>query len=264
MLTRVHFTLCLLGWTLHAQTLDVPFLAGRVNDNASLLSAPVRDELEALLKAHEDSTSNQVVVLTIPSLQNESLEAYSIKVAETWKPGQKDKDNGVLLLVAKDDRKVRLEVGDGLEGSLPDITCGQIIRREIVPRFHEGDYAGGIRDGVQAILAAIAGSYQTEPADHSPNNLLFILFIIVLIVVVFFILTRIITRVAAGSSSRESWPTPGQRWKSMSEGWSGETRSSSQGGSSSGRSRRSGGSSSRGGFSGGGGSFSGGGASGRW
>lgn len=173
------------GFTLQAQTLEVPFLAGRVNDNAGLLAASARETLEALLKAHEDSTSNQVVVLTIPSLQGETLEDYSIKVAETWKLGQKDKDNGVLLLVAQDDRKVRIEVGDGLEGSLPDITCGHIIRREIVPRFRDSDYEGGVRAGVEAILGAIAGSYQVEAESGDEPDLKFrILFFSIFLVVV--------------------------------------------------------------------------------
>lgn len=181
----VYLLLCLAGLALHAQTFDVPFLAGRVNDNAALLSAPVREELEAVLKAHEDSTSNQVVVLTIPSLQGEILEEYSIQVAETWKLGQKDKDNGVLLLIARDDRKVRIEVGDGLEGSLPDITCGQIIRREIVSRFRERDYEGGIRNGVQAILAAIAGTYQAEAETGDEPDLMFrVIFFSIFVVVV--------------------------------------------------------------------------------
>ena len=173
------------GFTLQAQTLEVPFLAGRVNDNAGLLAASARETLEALLKAHEDSTSNQVVVLTIPSLQGETLEDYSIKVAETWKLGQKDKDNGVLLLIAQDDRKVRIEVGDGLEGSLPDITCGHIIRREIVPRFRDSDYEGGVRAGVEAILGAIAGSYQVEAESGDEPDLKFrILFFSIFLVVV--------------------------------------------------------------------------------
>ena len=173
------------GFTLQAQTLEVPFLAGRVNDNAGLLAASARETLEALLKAHEDSTSNQVVVLTIPSLQGETLEDYSIKVAETWKLGQKDKDNGVLLLIAQDDRKVRIEVGDGLEGSLPDITCGHIIRREIVPRFRDSDYEGGVRAGVEAILRAIAGSYQVEAESGDEPDLKFrILFFSIFLVVV--------------------------------------------------------------------------------
>jgi len=147
---------------------EVPYLGGRVNDTADLLSAGTEQELEALLKAHEDSTSNQVVVLTIPSLENEPIEEFSIKVVDTWKLGQKGKDNGVLLLVAKDDRKVRIEVGRGLEGELTDALCAQIIRNEIVPNFKAGDYDRGVKAGVDAILGAIAGSYT---ADASGSGL---------------------------------------------------------------------------------------------
>lgn len=152
----------------HAQTSDIPYLAGRVNDYANLLSQNTSAELEAVLKAHEDSTSNQVAVLIIPSLAGAALEEYSIKVVETWKLGRADKDNGVLLLIVRNDRKMRIEVGDGLEGNLPDITCGRIIRSEITPRFKAGDYDAGVRDGVHAILAAIQGAYTAE--EESTNQ----------------------------------------------------------------------------------------------
>ena len=141
---------------------EVPYLTGHVNDAAGLLTSSTHAELESLLREHEDSTSNQVAVLIVPGLEGESLEEYSLKVAETWKLGRKGKDNGVLLLVARDERKVRIEVGRGLEGDLTDLTCGMIIRNEIVPRFRDGDYDGGVRAGVMAILAAIKGSYKPE------------------------------------------------------------------------------------------------------
>lgn len=146
--------------------LEVPPLKGRVNDTAGLLSPGTAALLESLLKTHEDSTSNQVALLTIASLEGEALEGFSMRVAEAWKLGQAKKDNGVLLLVARDDRQVRIEVGGGLEGVLPDITCGRIIRNEIVPRFREGDYDGGVLHGTGAILAAIGGVYPAEaPAE---------------------------------------------------------------------------------------------------
>ena len=148
---------------------EVPFLSGHVNDVAGILSASTRSELESVLKAHEDSSSNQVVVLTVPSLEGESLEEYSLKVAETWKLGQKGKDNGVLLLVSRGERKVRIEVGRGLEGDLTDLTCGLIIRHEIVPRFRDGDYDAGVRDGVFAILAAIRGSYAADEGSTAAD-----------------------------------------------------------------------------------------------
>jgi uncharacterized protein len=148
-----------------ARGTEIPYLAGRVNDNAELLSADTRRDLETTLTQHEDSTSNQIVVLTVSSLESESIEEFSIRVVDTWKLGQKGKDNGILLLVAKDDRQVRIEVGRGLEGDLTDALCAQIIRREIVPNFKGGDYDRGVRAGVEAIIGAIAGSYTADDTD---------------------------------------------------------------------------------------------------
>lgn len=167
------------------RALDVPSLSGRVNDTARMLSPQTLAELEAALKAHEDSTSNQVVVLTVPSLEGDPIEDYSMKVAETWKVGQRGKDNGVILVVARDDRKVRIEVGGGLEGALPDITCGRIIRREIVPHFREGDYDAGVRDGTLAILGAIQGTYRpSEGTARRPGLKSWTLFFGIFLVVV--------------------------------------------------------------------------------
>ena len=117
--------------------LEVPFLSGRVIDETGVLSAESKLSIENKLKEHEKATSNQVVVLIIPSLEGEVLEEYSLKVATTWKLGQKKKDNGVLLLIAKEDRKLRIEVGYGLEGSLTDALCSRIIRKEITPSFKQ-------------------------------------------------------------------------------------------------------------------------------
>ena len=148
---------------------DVPLLTGRVVDNANILSASTVTRLTELLRAHEDSTSNQVAVLTIATLGGEDINEYSMRVAEAWKLGTRAHDNGLLLLVARDDRNVRIEVGRGLEGVLPDITCGAIIRHEIIPRFREGDYDGGVSAGVEAILAALKGSY-TPPAEKQASD----------------------------------------------------------------------------------------------
>jgi len=148
---------------------DVPLLTGRVTDNAGILSAETVRTLTGLLREHEDSTSNQVAVLTIASLEGEPLESYSMRVADAWKLGRKEKDNGVLLLIVRDDRKVRIEVGRGLEGNLPDITAGRIIRSVMVPRFSQGDYDGGVRAGVDAILASLRGSYSPPPEKEGPD-----------------------------------------------------------------------------------------------
>lgn len=159
----VLFLLILSGNCLLAQ--GVPFLSGRVNDYAAMLSPQTVSELEGILKAHEQMTTNQAAVLTVPSLEGQLLEEFSMKVAEAWKLGQKEKDNGVLFLIARDDRKVRIEVGEGLEGTLTDARCSQIIRNEIVPQFKKGDYNGGIRAGVQAIIRTIEGTYTAEEGE---------------------------------------------------------------------------------------------------
>ncbi|MGB0929853.1 MAG: TPM domain-containing protein, partial [Chitinophagales bacterium] len=122
---------------------EVPYLSSRVNDYGNVLSDAAEQQLERILKIHEDSTSNQIVVLTIGSLEDEFLEGYSEKVATTWKLGTKNNDNGVLLLVSVLDRKMRIEVGYGLEPYLTDAKSSRIIRNVITPSFRQGDYDGG-------------------------------------------------------------------------------------------------------------------------
>lgn len=153
-----------------AAALDVPYLSGRVNDEAGVLGAAASQSLEAELKAYEDKTGQQIVVLTLASLEGEPLEDFSLKVARTWKLGRKGKDDGILILVARDDHKVRIEVGYGLEGPLPDALCGRIIRREMVPRFRAGDYAGGVSAGAQAVIAALAGTYSPSPEPRRSRS----------------------------------------------------------------------------------------------
>ena len=144
----------------------VPGLWGmRVHDEAKVLSASGAEQLEARLKAYEDSTSNQIAILIVPSLDGEVLEEYSLRVAEKWKLGQKDKDNGVLLLVAVEDRKMRIEVGQGLEGVLTDALSNRIIRNEIAPEFRRGDYEAGVVAGVNGIVKAIGGEYTATDTD---------------------------------------------------------------------------------------------------
>ncbi|MBX3307473.1 MAG: TPM domain-containing protein [Nitrospira sp.] len=150
----------------HALALDVPPLTGRVVDLAHVLPQATVEALTARLTAHEGQSSNQVAVLTIPSLEGESLEEFAHRVATTWKLGRKGTDNGVLLLVAIEERKVRIEVGYGLEGVLTDIRSAQIIRNEIVPRFRAGHLSDGILEGTQAIVKTIEGTYQA--AENIP------------------------------------------------------------------------------------------------
>jgi uncharacterized protein len=134
---------------------NVPYLTGRVTDDAEILSSAVRKSLTERLKAHEDRTGNQIAVLTVPSLEGESIEEYAEAVFREWKLGQKGKDNGILVLVAPNDRRMRIEVGYGLEGVLPDSLAGSIIRNGMTPKFKTGDYDGGIDAGVSAILMVL-------------------------------------------------------------------------------------------------------------
>jgi len=165
-LLRIVIITAFFSAALHSQ--GVPFLSGRVNDYAGILSSETHTELESVLAAHEKSTTNQIAVLTIRSLEGAVLEDYSIKVAGTWKLGQKGKNNGVLLLIAKDDRKVRIEVGYGLEATLTDANCSQIIRNEIVPRFKSGDFDGGVKSAINAIIGTLGGTYIAEtPGDDT-------------------------------------------------------------------------------------------------
>jgi uncharacterized protein len=149
---------------------DVPYLTGRVVDNAEILKPPTRDRITALLKTHEDKTSNQIAVLTLPTLDGESVEGYATRVFEAWKLGQKGKDNGVLVVVVPNDRKMRIEVGYGLEGTLPDVAAARIIRNVMTPAFKAGDYDKGVSEGVAAIVAQLEGQGDASGAPVSPAD----------------------------------------------------------------------------------------------
>jgi uncharacterized protein len=141
----------------------VPYLSGRIVDEAGLLSPAARDRVTAMLKAHEEATGNQVAVLTLPTLEGESVEDYAVRVFEDWKLGQKDKDNGVLVLVVPQDRRMRIEVGYGLEGVLTDAAASRVIRDLMTPRFREGNYDVGIESGVTGILQVLEGRQPRDP-----------------------------------------------------------------------------------------------------
>lgn len=145
-----------------ARGAETPYLTGRVNDYAGILSQSVKDSLGSILKDHELRTSNQVVVLTINSLEGESIEDFANKVFNEWKLGQKDRDNGILIVVVPGERRMRIEVGYGLEGVLPDISAGRIIQNVMAPLFREGDFNGGITAGVESVLSILEGG--EEPA----------------------------------------------------------------------------------------------------
>ncbi len=221
----------------------VPVLKDRVTDQAGLLSSATKLKLEQFLSEFEASDSTQMAVLTVPSLEGEALDAYALKVAESWGLGQKGKDNGALLLIAQKERKVRIEVGYGLEGRLTDLLAGRIIDGEIVPRFKKGDFEGGIVAGVLAMAEAVRGEYQgsgrmKRKKDSNPLGFLALL--------LFFGPGLMLLSGRSGRSGRSS------RRHRHGGLWIG-------GGGFGGRGGFGGG-----GFSGGGGGFGGGGASGGW
>jgi uncharacterized protein len=150
----------------------VPPLTGRVVDQTATLSSDQKASLEQKLKSFEERKGSQVAVLIVPTTEPETIEQYSIRVAEQWKIGRKKVDDGAILVVAKDDRKLRIEVGYGLEGALTDLTSKRIIDEEIVTKFRNGDFAGGISAGVDRMLRVIDGEPLPAPkpqAQYSNN-----------------------------------------------------------------------------------------------
>jgi len=136
---------------------NVPYLTGRVVDDAQILSPNAQTRLTAALRAHEQATSNQIVVLTVPTIQPESIEEYAVDVFNNWKLGQQGQNNGVLVVVVPQDRRMRIEVGYGLEPILTDAMAGAIIRDIMTPAFKRADYDAGVQDGVAAIIARLEG-----------------------------------------------------------------------------------------------------------
>ena len=144
-----------------AAATDVPYLSGRVVDNAEILKSSTRASLDALLKAHETASGDQIAILTIRSLGDESIEQYAQRVFAVWKLGQKGKDNGILVVIAPADHKLRIEVGYGLEGSMPDVIAARIIRNIVTPAFKNGDFDTGVQKGAEAIVAQLEGRGDT-------------------------------------------------------------------------------------------------------
>lgn len=153
-----------LGAVMSAAAVDVPYLTGRITDNANLMNADTKRTLTQFLKAHEDRTTNQIAVLTAPSLEGESVEDYATAVFDAWKLGQKGKDNGILIVVAPQERRMRIEVGYGLEGVMPDGLAGDVIRDVMAPKFKTGDYNGGIDAGARAVVQILEGANAEEIA----------------------------------------------------------------------------------------------------
>ncbi|MEL3922611.1 TPM domain-containing protein [Aeromonas enteropelogenes] len=239
---------CLLLWTTALQAApDFPPLSGRVVDEASLMSRKQAHQLTQQLTAFEKRSGVQLVVVSIDSLQGETIEEYGYQLGRHWGIGQKGKDNGVLLLIAQDERKVRIEVGYGLEGALPDAIAANIIQTRILPAFKRGDMVAGIMAGSQGIMQALAGEYQPADAqkkDATQGPWLFILMVIAMIV-----LHNLRGGGGGGGSGRR------RRSAYLAGGLGAGSFGGRSGGGFSGGG---------GGFSGGGGSFGGGGASGGW
>jgi len=199
--------LILLPHVSHA--LDVPALKGRVNDYANLLSPEAATRLEQKLAGFERATTNQVAVLTIPSLLGDNIDQFSIQVAEQWKLGQQGKDNGVLLIIAQTERKVRIEVGMGLQGVLPDITAGQIIRDVMRPHLKSGNFDQALNVGVDAIIAATKGEFKASPQDgakrpHKKKSSSFSTLLVIALVVI--AVSGLISRYLGGAAGAIGLP----------------------------------------------------------
>lgn len=174
------FALLIFAFCLCAHAVSVPTLRGPVNDYANVLSAPAADDLDKLLRDFQTSASAQVVLLTVPSLEGETIEQYGIAVGDAWKIGQTGKDDGVILLLALAEREVRIEVGRGLEGTLTDLKCGRIIRNEMGPLLKEDNFDDGLTSGVVAILGTISGDYIVPEIDYGPPTLFDNLFLFIM------------------------------------------------------------------------------------
>jgi len=170
---RASLLALLLCWAVTAfADVAVPPLTGRVVDQTGTLSSGDIDRLTQTLKNLELRKGSQVAVLIVPTTQPETIEQFSIRVADAWKIGRKKIDDGAILVVAKDDRRLRIEVGYGLEGALPDVTTKRIIDEIIAPKFRSGDFAGGISAGVERIISVIDGEQLPAPPPHQTSDLL--------------------------------------------------------------------------------------------
>ncbi|MBC7576641.1 MAG: TPM domain-containing protein [Tardiphaga sp.] len=281
----------LLCWGFAARAdVAVPALSGRVVDQTMTLSQAQQGALEGTLREFEARKGSQVAVLIVPTTAPESIEQFSIRVAEAWKIGRKKIDDGAILVVAKNDRKLRIEVGYGLEGALTDVTSRRIIDEVITPKFRAGDFAGGISDGIDRILKVIDGELLPAVASSPPQgaNFLdqieqfapFLLFGVIILGGIFRTLFgRLFGSLATGGLvALVAWLLVGTLtiaglfglvgfvFTLISDAFTSGVSGARRGGGyiGGGGSWSSGSSSSSGGFSGGGGSFGGGGASGSW
>jgi len=278
---------CILVTASAVVALEVPYLSGRVNDQANMLDDAFEGQLEERLRLLEEETGAQVAVLTIPSLEGDPLEDFSMRVVETWKLGRADTDDGVLILIARDERRMRIEVGYGLEGVLTDAQSGRIIDGLMAPRFREGDFDGGVSAAVEAVSSAIRGEPVDFPEKQSrstgvnPASFIFLLIfglpfigtaltargaagwiVGIFLIPFFFVFPAAIFGLMIGKISAIAWTIAFPALRLILPKSTGGT--GSRGGTFWGPFIGGGGGFSGGGFSGGGGSFGGGGASGGW
>jgi len=263
----------------------VPPQGARVTDLTGTLTDEQKSSLEQILRSFEERKGSQVAVLLVPSTAPESIEQYALRVAEQWKPGRKNVDDGAILVVAKDDRTLRIEVGYGLEGALTDAACKRIISEIIVPRFRRGDFHGGVAAGVDRILRVIDGEPLPAPAARRPGGargigaILPVMMILALVVggVLHTVLGRFPgALVTGGAVSVVAWMLAGAisialvagviafLFTLLGGGMGGRGLGRGGFGGGFGGGGFGGGGFGGGGFSGGGGGFGGGGASGRW
>jgi uncharacterized protein len=231
----------------------VPPLKGRVTDLTSTLSAQQLQDLESRLTAFERAKGSQIAVLMLPTTQPETIEEYSIRVADAWKIGRARVGDGVILIVAKNDRKLRVEVGRGLEGAIPDAVAKRVVSDVIAPHFRSGDFYGGVAAGTGALMKLIEGEPLPVPPAASgalDRGFDFLTIAALIAAVLIFGFVGVLFALAAGSPRSRGWSS-GSRGGWSTGGWSG----GDFGG---------GGFGGGGGFSGGGGDFGGGGASGSW
>lgn len=249
---RLCLAVLLWGLVNIAQALTFPTLSGRVVDQAAMLDANARAQISQMLEAHEQASGEQLVVVTVPDLQGSTIEDYGYQLGRAWGIGQKGKDNGALLLVAKDERRVRIEVGYGLEDRLTDAQSSIIINSVVLPAFKQGNFSAGIQAGAAAMLQVLGGDPLAQPqqrvaSEQGRQQLPWPLFLFLIVVVVVVVLR------GGGGGGR------GGGGRSVLNG--AILGSVLGGGGSSGGGFGGGGG---GGFGGGGGSFGGGGASGGW
>lgn len=168
----------ILAWLPAHADVPVPPVQGRITDLTGTLSAQQKSELESRIAAFESRRGSQIAVLLLPTTKPEEIEQYSIRVAEVWKIGRKKVDDGLILVVAKDDRRLRIEVGYGLEGAIPDSVAKRVIDEKITPRFRDGDFYGGVRDGVDQLIKLAEGEKLPPPQaaaagrQSAPDNVI--------------------------------------------------------------------------------------------